>query len=121
MNPHDLLIAMWTNGLTVRLASDGVNLAVFPAGRMTPGQRDLVLAHKQALIALLVEAHTTTTALIAAAMRRCEQFNDGPSAREQMRQDCLALPTHLQADLLEHFQGRPANLPNRLDKAGEKQ
>ncbi len=47
-----------------------------------------------------------TARLIAAAMRRCDQFNDGKEAREEMRAECLALPPHLQADLLEHFQGK---------------
>ena len=110
MNPHELLVALWAEGVTVRLAPGGKNLAA--AGRLTPGQRDLVLTHKPELIAFLVAAHATTTALIAAAMKRCDEFNDGPLAREQMRQDCLALPPHLRADLLEHFQGKPVKFSN---------
>lgn len=116
MKPQDILIALWADGILVRLTPDGKNLTV-PAGRLTPGQRDLVLTHKPELIAFLVAAHTTTTALIEAALRRCDQFNDGPPAREQMRQDCLALPPHLQADLLEHFQGKPADLALKFQPA----
>lgn len=41
--------------------------------------------------------------LIAAAMRACDHHGDGPEAREQMRQDCINTPSHLQADLLAHF------------------
>lgn len=44
-----------------------------------------------------------TTRLLAAAMRRCDQFNDGDQARADMRQDVLATPLHLQQDLLDYF------------------
>lgn len=56
-------------------------------------------------------AHRLTKELIAAAMRRCDEFNDGELARQEMRQQCLELPPDLQADLLDHFQRKPANLP----------
>ena len=106
MNPQEILISLWRAGILVRLAPDGVNLAV-PAGRLTPGQRDLVLTHKPALIALLVAAHDTTLLLIKAAMKVCDRHGDGEQARQEMRQQCLELPPHLQADLLDHFNGRP--------------
>lgn len=120
MNPHEILIELWQAGILVRLAPDGVNLAV-PAGRLTTVQRDLVLAHKPELIAFLADARITATALIEAAMKVCDRHGDGEVARQEMRQQCLELPPNLQADLLEHFKGKPVNLPNRLDKAGEKQ
>jgi len=41
--------------------------------------------------------------LIAAAMLRCDECNDGEAARQEMREQCLALPTRLQIDLLAHF------------------
>ncbi len=41
--------------------------------------------------------------LMAAAMRRCDHFNDSDKAREAMRQDVLATPAHLRQDLLDHF------------------
>ena len=55
--------------------------------------------------------------LIAAAMRRCDEFGDGEAARQEMCRDCLALPPHLQADLLEHFQGKPAGLTLKFQPA----
>lgn len=59
--------------------------------------------------------------LIEAAMKVCDQHGDGDAARQEMRQQCLELPPHLQADLLEHFQGKPVNFPDHLDKTGEEQ
>ena len=50
--------------------------------------------------------------LIDAAMKVCDQHGDGEAARQHMRRDCLALPPHLQADLLDHFNDKPTNLPN---------
>jgi hypothetical protein len=52
-------------------------------------------------------AHRLAKELIATAMRRCDEFGDGPAAREQLRQECLATPPHLQQDLLDHFRGLP--------------
>lgn len=49
-------------------------------------------------------AERLTRELIAAAMRRCDEFNDNEAAREQMRDDCLSLSPAMQADLLAHFQ-----------------
>ena len=63
MNPHEILTALWQAGVLVRLAPDGVNLAV-STGRLTLPQRELLVANKSELIALLVEAHTTTRLLI---------------------------------------------------------
>ncbi|MCX7241186.1 MAG: hypothetical protein NTU86_12175 [Burkholderiales bacterium] len=56
-----------------------------------------------------LEAHRVAKELIAAAMRRCDQFNDSEAARAEMHQQCLELPPHLQRDLLEYFE---ACLPN---------
>ena len=110
MKAPELLISLWAEGVGVKLAPDGENLAV-PARRLTPCQRDLVLTHKPELIAFLIEAHATAVALIAAAMKVCDHHGDGDAARADMRRECLELPPHLQADLLEHFQGIPAKLP----------
>ena len=52
-------------------------------------------------------AHRLAKALIAAAMRVCDQHNDSEAAREEMRHECLKLPPHLQQDLLNHFTGKP--------------
>ena len=48
--------------------------------------------------------------LMAAAMRRCDQFNDGEKARQDMREQVLETPPHLRQDLLDHFMGRPPTL-----------
>ncbi|ABD70547.1 hypothetical protein Rfer_2835 [Rhodoferax ferrireducens T118] len=44
--------------------------------------------------------------LIEAAMKVCDGHGDGETARAQMRQQCIELPPHLQADLLQHFLGK---------------
>jgi len=51
--------------------------------------------------------------LIEAAMKVCDRHGDGEAARTEMRRDCLELPPHLQADLLEHFQGKPSDFDKR--------
>ena len=111
MNPHEILIALWADGVMVKLTPDANNLAV-PAGRLNNHQRDLLLSNKAELVAYLVSARTTTTALIASAMRRCDQFNDSDQARAEMRQQCQELPPHLQSDLLDHFLGKPVLVNN---------
>lgn len=45
--------------------------------------------------------------LIDAAMKVCDKHGDGEAARADMRQQCMELPPHLQADLLEHFNCKP--------------
>ena len=45
----------------------------------------------------------TLNALLEAAMLACDHFNDSPANRDLMQAECLATPTHLQADLLNHF------------------
>jgi hypothetical protein len=54
-----------------------------------------------------IEARQLAAELIAAAMRRCDQFGDDEAKRAQMRSDCLETPPHLQADLLQHFKESP--------------
>ncbi|MHB1199169.1 MAG: hypothetical protein ACYCZ6_06340 [Polaromonas sp.] len=90
-------------GLNVSLAPDG-GLAVAPASRLTQELRDLIRGNKAVLVDRLLEAQELTARLIAAAMCRCDEFGDSPAARAEMRDDCLATPVHLKADLLAHFQ-----------------
>ncbi len=54
-------------------------------------------------VASSITAHRQMKELIESAMRACDHFNDNEAAREQMRQDCLAVPVHQCADLLDHF------------------
>lgn len=94
--------------LNVSLAPDG-GLAVAPASRITKELRDLIRGNKAVLVDRLLEAQELTARLIAAAGRRCDQFNDSEAARQAMRDDCLGTPPHLQADLLDHFNSKPVN------------
>ena len=48
--------------------------------------------------------------LMAAAMRRCDQFNDSDKARQDMRDQVLETPQNLRQDLLDHFIGKQADL-----------
>ncbi|WP_157982609.1 hypothetical protein [Simplicispira lacusdiani] len=48
--------------------------------------------------------------LMAAAMRRCDQFSDGDMARQDMRDQVLETPQNLRQDLLDHFIGKQADL-----------
>lgn len=106
MNPHEILVRLWTDGIAVKLANDGSSLVV-PAGRLTPSQRELIMTHKAALVELLVSAHATAVILVKTAMEVCDQHGDDESARSEMRQQCTELPPHLQQDLLGHFLGQP--------------
>jgi hypothetical protein len=36
-------------------------------------------------------------------MRACDHWQDGPAARDAMRDEVLMTPDHLKADLLEHL------------------
>lgn len=54
-------------------------------------------------------ANRITADLIQAAMRVCDCHGDDEAARQEMREQCLELPPHLQADLLENFTGKRRN------------
>lgn len=54
-------------------------------------------------VVAIFENHTLSADLMAAAMRACDKWGDGPAARQQMRQDILATPHHHHSDLLDHF------------------
>lgn len=100
--PQTILADLWGHGITLRIAADGANLAA-PAGRLSPEQRALVLAHKAELVALLHAAHQTTAALLAAAMQACDHHGDGDIARQDMRQQCMDTPPYLRGELVDHF------------------
>lgn len=65
---------------------------------------------KPELIEFLAAAHKTAAALIAAAMRVCDHYDDNDAKREEMRQDILATPHHLRQELLDYFSGKPTPL-----------
>lgn len=103
-NPHEIRISSATGTATgtqqaekssATLVDSGEKLRVAFASTRNTQQGSLT-------------AHRLAKELIAAAMRRCDKFKDGEAARADMRRDCLELPPHLQADLLDHFNGKPA-------------
>jgi hypothetical protein len=55
----------------------------------------------------IFENDALSAELMAAAMRRCDAFNDGEQARQEMREQVLEIPPHLRQDLLDHFLGKP--------------
>ena len=93
MTADAILIDLWRDRISMRLAPDGQNLLV-PAGRLTPEQRAMVLEHKPELIQFLRDARATTDRLIHAAMHVCDRHGDNDAARQEMRDQCLALPPH---------------------------
>ena len=48
-------------------------------------------------------AELLTARLIAAAMRCCDHHGDGPAAREQMRQECMATPLRQRVCLFDYL------------------
>lgn len=102
MTAQTILADLLVSGIEPGLTDDKTGIVV-PAGRLTPAQRQAVLAHKSELIEHLVESSRLTDRLLSAAMRRCDDFNDSEAARQDMRQDVLATPPHLRQDLLDHF------------------
>ncbi len=114
MTPHEILADLWAVGISVRLSDDRANLVV-PAGRLTSTRREVVLENKQAIVDFLNAARSTTEAMIAAAMRVCDQHHDGESARQEMQTQCLEVPPHLHTDLLDHFQQTAPKVDGRID------
>ncbi|MDM0010885.1 hypothetical protein QTH87_00405 [Variovorax sp. J22P168] len=102
MPPQAILAALWADGISVRLAPDGATLKV-PAGRLTPGQRAMLVASKPEIIGFLKDAHDSTQTLIEVAMRVCDRYGDGKAAREDMVRDCTGTPPHLRADLIDYL------------------
>ena len=45
----------------------------------------------------------TVTALLNAAMRACDYWDDGEAAKQAMREQCLSVPEHQRKELTEHF------------------
>lgn len=102
MTAASILEVLWAQGFTVSLVVNDC-LAVSPASTLHDTQRELLRANKAEIVALLIDAKTTTAALIKAAMLACDHFNDSPADHADMNRECIATPLHLQADLLNHF------------------
>ena len=102
MTPEAILADLIQCGIEPSVTPDKTGIVV-PAGKLTEAQRAAVLGHKPALIACILESARITAQLLEAAMRACDRWNDGPAAREQMRQDVMNTPPHLRGDMLDHF------------------
>ena len=107
MSPDAILADLLRCGIDPVVTPDRIGLVV-PVGQLTAEQRTAVVAHKAQLIERLVELADLTGRLLAAAMRRCDHFNDSEQARQQMREQVLEIPPHLRQDLLDLFSGKPA-------------
>ncbi len=102
MTADAIVRRLWSAGVSLQLAPDG-RLFAKPSDRLTDELRHLCRDHKAELIDFLQQAECTAHALIDAAMRACDAWNDTEQARDQMRRDCLETPQHLRADLLAHL------------------
>ena len=102
MTPEAILADLILCGIEPSVTPDKTGIVV-PAGKLTEAQRAAVLGHKPALIACILESARVTALLLEAAMRRCDQFNDGDKARQDMREQVLETPPHLRQALLEQF------------------
>lgn len=99
MTPGLIFRNLHIAGIYVR-AEDG-KLLVSPMSLLTSEDRQLLQDHKPELIDFLQSM--TLVELLEAADRVCGYYGDGAQARADMRADVLATPSHLQADLLDHF------------------
>ena len=102
MNPQAILADLIECGIEPSVTPDGNGIAV-PAGRLNPAQRAAILTHKRELITYLIETSRITARLLAAAMRRCDHFNDSDKARQDMREQVLEIPPHQRQELLDYF------------------
>ena len=110
MTPETILADLLASDIKKKKKNKQTGIVV-PAGKLSPSQRAAVLTHKPDLIAYLLESSRITVQLLEAAMRRCDQFNDGEKARQDMREQVLETPPHLRQDLLGHFLGKPPQAP----------
>lgn len=100
MTPEAILADLIQCGIDPDVTPDKTGIVV-PAGKLTEAQRAAVLGHKPALIACILESARVTTELIEAAMRAAAHWRDDP---DEWRRQCMEVPPHQRADLLEHLQ-----------------
>lgn len=101
MSPAEICRTIREAGVTLRL--DGDSLALKPAQLLNTELLELIKANKPEIVDFLLEAHSTASSLMAAAMAACDHYGDGEVAREQMREDITNTPAHLRPELLAHF------------------
>ncbi len=100
MTAKAILAELLDCGIEPAVTPDGSGIEV-PAGRLTNAQRAAIKANKAELISTIMESARVTTELLEAAMRAAAHWNDDP---EDWRQQCMEVPPHQRADLLEHLQ-----------------
>ena len=100
MTPEAILLDLIQCGIEPSVTPDKTGIVV-PAGKLTDAQRAAVLGHKPALIACILESARVTTELLQTAMRAATHWKDDPA---EWRQQCMEVPPHQRADLLEHLQ-----------------
>lgn len=100
MTPEAILADLIQCGIEPSVTPDKTGIVV-PAGKLTEAQRAAILGHKPALIACILESARVTTELIEAAMRAAAHWRDDP---DEWRRQCMEVPPHQRADLLEHLQ-----------------
>lgn len=103
MTAQSILAELLERGIEPEVTADRNGITV-PAGVLTDSQRQAIRANKPELIALILESSRITHELLQAAMRACDHYGDSDKARQDMREQILATPPHLRADLLDHFQ-----------------
>lgn len=96
-NPHEIRLSSATAGAT-GMQQGAKTYATFDPEIQAESCIELHRAGR-------LTAHRVTADLLSEAMRVCDRHGDSDAKRQEMRDKCLALPPHLQADLLEHFRG----------------
>lgn len=102
MSAEAVLADLLARGIEPSLTDDETGI-VLPVSSIDRATRQAILNCKPELIERIRESARVTSELLSAVMEVCDHYDDGPAAREQMRQDCLATPLHLRGDLLAHF------------------
>jgi len=107
MGPADLLQHVRGAGFTLGVA-DG-KLLVAPASMLTDDLRASLRACKPELIDLLTHAapadpsRSLTADMIDTINAACDERGDDTGNRLALIEECLSLPTAMQADILDHF------------------
>jgi len=101
MNAVQVAAAAHDAGLLVVV--DGEDLVVRPADRITPAVRAMLTAAKAEVVQHLAACQAVTPALLVAAMKACDHYQDSDEARAEMRAAVLDTPLYMRLDLLAHF------------------
>ncbi|TSD59861.1 hypothetical protein FFI97_006000 [Variovorax sp. KBS0712] len=101
MTAAEVAAAAHAAGLLVLV--DGPDLVVKPADRITPAVRAMLADAKAEVVAYLAACERITPALVDAAMRVCDLYEDSEQARADMRAAVLDTLLYQRLDLMHHF------------------